>query len=282
MRTFILSIACLLVFTSMAQASAHNIFGALKLKSFEQTDTNTLNLDPFDPFEFDVFYETSPDEIVTVTFLQGENDPITLESHPDGILELPESVPHHFSTIEALNFEYPNNDSYAIHITSSLIGGNTIQATFNFGSADNYFVAPQFSNTGFIDGVLKFNFNQDFIFNWNTDIGFVNGTDHLFLFIEEQLIDGGFVDIVEIITSQFTSSHTLSGGTLDPLKTYDLELAFANVLGNVISDVPDHTGIVAFGTITSLELMHVPEPGTYSLIFGLTALGFVVLRRRRS
>ena len=285
MRTFILSIASLLVFTGLAQAEIHEeLFGVFKAEIYSQTDTNTVTLDSFSPYEFDAFYGESFGETVTsVNFSVGEESPISLFRHPDGVWELPEATPHHFSSIGALETAYPNSSSYFLEINTDL-DVSPFFVSFTFGSTDDYFVAPQLSNSGlgFADGVLKFNFTQEFTFNWNNITDFEDGTDRLFLFIEEFTVDGGFNEVVDETFNVFQSSFTLSGNTLDPLKTYDMELIFGNVVGSIDLSIPGHTGIAAFGTVTFLELMHVPEPGTYSLIFGLAALGFVVLRRRRS
>ena len=288
MRTFILSIAPLLVFTGLAQAAVHlpeDLWGFVKAEIYFQTDTNTVTLETFDefghsPYEFDVFYEESSGETVTAITILTNQGQTSLVRASDGVWELPEIVPHHFASKALLDAAYPNMGSYLIFIDTSLLN-NPFSTMFSFGSADNYFEAPQLSNTGFIDGVLKFDFTQNFTFNWNTPTDFVNGTDRLFLFIEEPVLNGNFIDIVDVETSQFTASHTLSGGTLDPLKTYDLELIFGKVVGDINLTVPGHAGVAAFGTVTSVELMHEPEPGTYGLIFGLATLGFVVLRRRR-
>ena len=298
MRTFILSIASLLVFTGLAQAQIQeppllpDLFGVAKTQDFFQTDTNSVFPETFDefggsPFEFEAFYDESLGETVTsVNLHTGAGDPISPLTR---FIDLNETVgdweltliPHHFATKAELDAAFPNT-TYQLQITSSLTNDSLVIVPLNFGSTDNYFDVPQLSNTGFVDGVLKFNFNQDFTFNWNTDIGFVNGTDRLFLFTEEHVTNGNFFDVFDFETDVYQSSFFLPGGTLDPLKTYESELIFARVVDLDVDSIDGHAGAAAFATITSIELMHVPEPGTYGLIFGLAALGFVILRRRRS
>jgi len=296
MRTFILSLASLLVFTGLFGA-AHEIqqspllpdlFVVAKVQDFVQTDTNTVVLDSVDPFEFEAFYDESLGETVTsVNLHTGAGDPIVPltrfigETEVVGDWDIPQEFPHHFATKAEMDAAFPNT-TYQLQITSSLTNDSLVIVPLNFGSTDNYFVAPQLSNTGFVDGVLKFNFNQDFTFNWNTDIGFVNGTDRLFIFTEGPLMDGNFFDVFDFETDVYQNSFFLPAGTLDPLKTYESELLFARVVDLDVDSIDGHAGAAAFATVTFLELMHVPEPGTYSLIFGLAALGFVILRRRQS
>jgi len=299
MRTFILSIASLLVFTGLFGASHEiqqspllpDLFVVAKVQTFFQTDTNTVVLDTPNPFEFEAFYDESLSESVTsVNLHTGAGDPIVPLTRFMDVnetffeWELPQEFTNDFATIEALDAAFPNT-TYQLQITSSLTDNNLVIVPLNFGSTDNYFVVPQLSNLNnafFFDGVLKFNFNQDFTFNWNTDIGFVNGTDRLFLFTEEHVTNGNFFEVFDFETDVYQSSFLLPGGTLDPLKTYESELIFARVVDLDVDSIDGHAGAAAFATITSIELMHVPEPGTYSLIFGLAALGFVLLRRRRS
>jgi len=294
MRTFILLIASLLAYCGLFSASHEiqqspllpELFIVAKAQDFFQTDTNTVVLDTPNPFEFDAFYdELSGETVTSVNLHTGAGDPISPLTR---FIDLNETVgdweltliPHHFATKAELDAAFPNT-TYQMQITSSLTNDSLVIVPLNFGSTDNYFDVPQLSNTGFVDGVLKFNFNQDFTFNWNTDIGFVNGTDRLFIFTEEHVTNGNFFEVFDFETDVYQSSFLLPGGTLDPLKTYESELIFARVV-DIDTSISGHTGVAAFATITSIELMHVPEPGTYSLIFGLAALGFVVLRRRRS
>ena len=294
MRTFILSIASLLVFTGLAQASAHpDFFGVVKIESYFQTGTNTVTLETFDmfghgPYEFEAFYEESSGESVSSVGFLTSSVEVSLFRHPDGVWELPDQITHHFATKAEMDLAFPNLDSYIFFIDTSLVGpplsaSALTSASFTFGLTENYFVAPQLSNTGFIDGVLKFDFTQNFLFTWDTPSGFpfVNGSDHVLLFIEEIVPNGGFSEVVDEAWNFPQSSFLLPGGTLDPLQMYDLELIFANVVGDIDFNIPGHAGVAAFVTGTGVELMHVPEPGTYGLIFGLAALGFVLLRRRR-
>ena len=47
-----------------------------------------------------------------------------------------------------------------------------------------------------------------------SDIGFVNGTDRLFILTEEPLMDGGFFDVFDFETDVYQNSFFLPAGTL--------------------------------------------------------------------
>lgn len=278
MRVGILT-AALILFSSGVVQAVFIDFGIVKVAEYFQTDTNTVVLDTEVPYEFFAFYEESVEEtVISVKILDSSGITVlrTLtEFAPDGIWELEED----FMNIDALNEEWPN-DLYHMEITTDLSGG-PFTVPLDFGVSDAYFPElPQFSNIGISSGLLEFDFTQSFTLSWNKPSDFVNGIDHLFLFVE--VFDGAeeIEEIIELETDTFQDSFFIAGGTLNLDKNYEAGLIFFNVVDTDTASISGKTGVAGFASITIFDIAHVPEPRTYGFLLGLAALGFVILRRR--
>ncbi len=277
MRTFILSIGSLLVFTGLVQAVLID-YAIVKVEEFFQTDTSTVVPDPDIPYEFIAFYEEDVEETAILVRLldsSGTTELRILTEFPlDNLWEIEET----FTSKTALDSAWPNA-LYNMEITTDLPGGPVFIVPLDFGSTDSYFSpVPQFSNSGISSGLLEFNFTQDFTLGWNAPSGFINGTDRLFIFVDDNSSGN---EIIDLETDTFQSSFLISGGTLNPFNTYEVGLIFVNVVDIDTTSIPGHTGAAGFASITFFDIAHVPEPQTYGLLLGFAALGFVMLRRRR-
>ena len=263
MRWFIISSASLLFFSSLAQAQIQEppllpeFFAVAKIQEFIQTDTSTTVRHPIFPFNFAAFYEELLSETVTLVSLHtGAGAPIS------SLTRFPVDVQWQFfqiyGTKAAMDAAFPNT-TYQLRITSSLTGNSPFPVPLNFGSTDNYFEVPKSSNTGIINGVLRFNFNQDFTLNWNPNIGFANGTDRLFIIVQERLANGSLFEVLNFETDVYQNSFFVPGGTLNPANTYESELSFVRVAGGIDFSVTGHVGAAVFATRTHLDLIHVSE-----------------------
>ena len=279
MRVGIL-MAALILFSSGVVQAVFIDFGIVKVAEYFQTDTNTVVLDTEVPYEFFAFYEESVEETVTsVKILDGEGGLIEGGSLTEFALDDIWELEDDFINIAALDSAWPN-DLYHMEITTDLLlptSGPVFTVPLDFGVSDAYFPElPQFSNIGISSGLLEFDFTQSFTLSWNTPSAFVNGTDHLFLFVE---VFDGAEEIIDFETDTFQSSKTILGGTLNLAKTYEVGLIFVNVVDTDTS-ISGKTGVAGFASITIFDIAHVPEPRTYGFLLGLAALGFVILRRR--
>jgi len=126
---------------------------------------------------------------------------------------------------------------------------------------DGAFVMNNFDFTGLTDANISFAYRGENFFTWDTNLD-----------VDYRINDGTWQDIAEGLsyTADWTVASIGFGAALDNQSNVDIRIrttSWASIAGYI--------------DIDNVQVNAVPEPSTYALLLGATAIGLAAWRRRR-
>lgn len=283
---------------AIASAQAIDFFSVGFRQQILQTDVGSFSPDPTTPFIFratldgEDVTQTNPLTAATIT-LPDNTTTHTLTAMPDGSFYTWQYKSGSYPTLNDLTTAFPaNGGNYSVNLTGTPSGAETV-AIPGFGSTLLQAPALTLSGGTWSGGVyvidptnaLTISFNAPFsgspggtkAYHYYLDLnGSINGelsTPEGFIHYDPEASAAAPDSIAnfEIVANKFQM-----GQSYNLVVVYSDILTFDTTLyGNAV------TGVALFEISTTIQLMAIPEPSTYAMIFGGLALAGVMFHRRR-
>ena len=258
-----------------------NFYGVLKRVDYEQSSAIAPTSPTSDGYVFEALVEApaEPTDTITgtptLTVAVGTAGSVSLSFDVYGGEWIVES---NKSSQAALDNEYGNGD-YTFGLGFSGAGSDSEVLTLVADTSGTFFTeiptVTSLTNAAWLGGAVTIDPAGGLAtvgFNGDSITGFGGaGPDLVAVNIEGDNIES---------TSGFESFTVGSGGDFNlSAGSYEVELEFINVVDEEVG-FGDAEGLAGFSSITSFDLVVVPEPSHYALLSGLLACGCMLLRRR--
>jgi hypothetical protein len=284
MRNVILPLLLTFILYSSHAWGTVNEIVVLKLKELKQTGPSTVGANPGAafPFQFEAFIEEEQtgDLLTSATI----SPPGGSVSSINFIFNSPDEWEAADGAADETALDAKLNDgtfTFNVNFTSAGAQSSQLDLTGTFFGTD-----PQINsltNAAWVNNELEIDKNDFATIGFTSDSGFSDGNDFMAVYIQDSM--GNEVDLSSM--TAFSSFTIGSGGDFELSPgTYNMEIEVVDVtdfsptnnFGN-----PSILGAAGYSTITTVDLIIIPEPGTYALgLGGLSLLGAFLFRRIRA
>ena len=273
MRLFLVLFASLAFFAGLSAQTTLTGYGVIKTHYLTQTTSSAPVNDSYSPYGLSAYvFGTGSLGAYTYSFTppagSGVAGPVVLNNSGNQADFQSDATP--YATTVALNLAY-NDGAFTMSLPNNGGSGNQ-SATLPSASGDAYPNAPTVGGI-WAGGMLQVDPTQNYNLNFTAFSGATFPDDSINMNINN--ISGNYFSNSSVTTFLITA-NTLTAG-----QVYDVSLRFNNNFIDMGTSIAGANGNSGYTTEVDFQIQAIPEPSTYAAIFGVLALGGVMVQRRR-